>query len=132
MASQLQQQQRRNAAKSPPPAAEKPQQRINPEINEKLDAFIAQNPKTYDHFMAMPKEQLVRKHMLRLMWKEQKQARGFDQLMEYAKQDPKLKAQVDRALANEQHPLIKRQQIAARIINAHAAKTQIGARLGAG
>lgn len=117
---------RQQAAQQPQAAADQTR-RINPEIEGKLNAFIGENPKLMEAYMAMPKEQLARKLMLSKMWKAESQDRKFDKLVAVASQDPALKASVDKALANDKHPMFRRQQIATRIIEQNLAQKAVQA-----
>ena len=45
-------------------AQEQPTLRKNPEIDAKLDKFIAENPKLLEYYSALSKDDLIRKQML--------------------------------------------------------------------
>ena len=44
--------------------AQEPTLRKNPEIDAKLDKFIAENPKLLEYYSALSKDDLIRKQML--------------------------------------------------------------------
>lgn len=80
--------------------ADKPQaQRINPEIDAKLNEFIAANQGLHDHYMKQEKTVLVRKLMLNRMNRSESQNKRVDALREVVEADPALKAKVDAAVA---------------------------------
>lgn len=81
-------------------------QRVNPEIDAKLNEFIAKNPGLHDAYMKMEKTTLVRKLMLNRMNKAQAVQNRVDALREVVNADPALKAKVDAAM--EKIPADKR------------------------
>src|SRR5471032_1121560 len=74
-------------------------QRVNPEIDAKLNQFIAGNKGLYDHYMAQDKTLLARKLMLNRMRRAESISHKVDALREVVDSNPELKAQVDAAMA---------------------------------
>lgn len=73
--------------------------RINPEIDAKLNTFIAQNQEVYDHYLKQDKSLLARKLMLQRMRRAESQAVKVDALVEVVSQNPELKTRYDAAMA---------------------------------
>ncbi len=74
-------------------------QRVNPEIDAKINQFIAENPGLHDAYMKMEKTVLVRKLMLNRMKRAESVATKVDALRAVVEADPALKAKVDAAIA---------------------------------
>lgn len=74
-------------------------QKINPEIDAKIDRYIAQNEGLYDHYMKQEKTVLIRKLMLARMNRSESMNRKVDALREVVDSNPELKARVDTAMA---------------------------------
>ncbi len=84
--------QRRKTDKSQAP-------RVNPEIDAKLNKFIAENPGLHDAYTKMDKTVLVRKLMLTRMNRAEAVANKVDALRAVVEADPELKAKVDAVIA---------------------------------
>jgi hypothetical protein len=69
--------------------------RINPEVEAKIDAFIKENPKTWNYLQAMPRERLERTVVLDEVRQLERQQRMRDGLMKKINNDPKLKQAYD-------------------------------------
>lgn len=116
-------------------ASAQPTRNVNPEINARLETYMAENPGLVKAYENLPKSQLVRKLCLSKMFREEVSARkaaekvenDFALGMKFKEQikDPKLDAKVEKALANEEHPLNVRKLIVVKMINAEAARRQL-------
>jgi hypothetical protein len=73
--------------------------KVNPEIDAKLNKFIAENKGLYDHYMKQEKTLLSRKLMLNRMRRAESISHKVDALREVVDSNPELKAQVDAAMA---------------------------------
>jgi len=73
--------------------------KINPEIDAKLDKFIAENQGLYDHYLKQDKTILARKLMLSRMNRSESMTKKVDALREVVDSNPELKARVDTAMA---------------------------------
>jgi hypothetical protein len=81
-------------------AAKKPAgPKVNPEIDAKLNEFIAKNQGLYDHYMAQDKTVLARKLMLNRMRLSASTDMKVNALHEVVDSNPELKARVDAAMA---------------------------------
>ena len=73
--------------------------KINPEIDAKLDKFIAENQGLYDHYLKQDKTTLARKLMLSRMNRSESMTKKVEALREVVDSNPELKARVDAAMA---------------------------------
>ena len=73
--------------------------KVNPEIDAKLNKFIAENKGLYDHYMAQEKTVLSRKLMLHRMRRAESTSHKVDALRDVVNSNPELKARVDAAMA---------------------------------
>jgi hypothetical protein len=90
-------------------AAKKPAgPKVNPEIDAKINEFIAKNQGLYDHYMAQDKTVLARKLMLNRMRRSESMDTKVNALHEVVDSNPELKARVDSAMAKI--PAEKREQ----------------------
>jgi len=89
---------RRGGPKTAQPAGQQGP-RVNPEIDAKINDFIAKNQGLHDAYMKMDKTTLVRKLMLNRMNKAQAVQNRVEALREVVNADPALKAKVDAAMA---------------------------------
>jgi hypothetical protein len=81
-------------------AAKKPAgPKINPEVDAKIDEFIAKNQGLYDHYMAQDKTVLARKLMLNRMRISESMDTKVNALREVVDSNPELKARVDATMA---------------------------------
>jgi hypothetical protein len=77
--------------------------RANPELEAKLDRFIAENPQLYQYFRAMTKEELTRDLMAEKMERAEAAAARNRELEPWVKEHPEIVARVKqriRAAAN--------------------------------
>lgn len=73
--------------------------RVNPEIDAKLNQFIKDNPKLYEYYCEMSKEQLVRKQMLSKMNQNDYTQRQNEEVRQWVEQNPDIKEQIERRIA---------------------------------
>jgi len=88
-----------SASDPAPTAQQKPLQKINPEIDQRLTAFMASNPKLTEHFRQMPQELLVRKLMLAKMFEADRQVRRTAEVVGIAMQNPQIAASIERGIS---------------------------------
>lgn len=69
--------------------------RANPELEAKLDRFIAENPPLQEHFRAMSREELVRILMTEKMERAEAVARRNRELEPWVRQNPEIVAKVE-------------------------------------
>lgn len=81
-------------------STKKAEPRTNPEIDAKLNLFIADNPKLLEYYEAQPKEQLVRKLMLGKMNRNEYASRRDQEVMQWVEQHPDIKARVEQRVKN--------------------------------
>lgn len=68
-----------------------PAYRDNPEINAKIDDYIARNPKRWEYVQSMPRERLERAVILSDVQKNDRQQKMADGVMKKLEKDPELK-----------------------------------------
>jgi len=67
-----------------------------PEVDAKIDKFIAENPETYEKLQAYSKEELIRKRILDMV-NENERRQGYSaEAREYVDQNPAVKDEVMR------------------------------------
>jgi hypothetical protein len=75
----------------------------NVQIDAKIDAFAAENPKLVEYYQSLPKERLVRACLLARANEEERQVRRqerqYVELKKWVDQSPELKASIDAKLA---------------------------------
>jgi len=74
---------------------------INPEIDAKLNQYIADHQKLYEHYKAMPHEHLVRKQMLVCMNRANYKAGKDQEVVDLVNANPELKARVEARVLSE-------------------------------
>ncbi|OAM89984.1 hypothetical protein OH491_16785 [Termitidicoccus mucosus] len=74
--------------------------RINPEVDAKVTKFIADNPKLYDYYNEMTKEQLIRKHMLSKMQRNEYTQQRDQEIIQWVNENPDIKAKVEERIKN--------------------------------
>ncbi len=80
--------------------AQEPTLRRNPEIDAKLDTFIAENPKLLEYYNALTKDELVRKLMLGKMERaEYRQGRNTE-IKAWVEEHPEIKARIEERIRN--------------------------------
>jgi hypothetical protein len=81
--------------------------RANPELEAKLDRFIAENPGYREHYNAMSKENLVRKRVLVEMGRAETESARNQVLEQWVKENPDITAKVEQRVKkvaeNRQH-----------------------------
>ncbi len=76
-------------------AKQEPTLRRNPEIDAKLDAFIAGNSKLVEYYQGLSKDDLIRKLMLGKM-QRQEYAQGRNaELKEWVEEHPEIKSKIE-------------------------------------
>ena len=80
--------------------APEPTLRKNPEIDAKLDRYIAENPKLLAHYNAFSKEELVRKLMLGKMQRNEYASGRNQEIRTWVEANPEVKARIDERLRN--------------------------------
>ncbi|OAM88070.1 hypothetical protein OH491_09340 [Termitidicoccus mucosus] len=74
--------------------------RTNPEIDAKVTQFIADNPKLYEYYNEMTKEQLIRKHMLSKMQRNEYTQQRDQEIIQWVNENPEVKAKVEERIKN--------------------------------
>lgn len=69
--------------------------RANPELEAKLEKFIADNPQLQDHYAAMGDKEVVRRMMLARMARAETAERRNRELQQWVKENPDITAKVD-------------------------------------
>ncbi|AWI09642.1 hypothetical protein M2447_002196 [Ereboglobus sp. PH5-10] len=101
-------------------ARESANTRINPEIDAKLTKYIADNPKLYDYYNEMTKEQLIRKLMLGKMQRNEYTQQRDQEIIQWVNQNPDIKAKVEERIKNV--PAENRQRAFVRVAKDEAAR----------
>jgi hypothetical protein len=81
-------------------AQQKPELRRNPEIDAKLDAFIAENPKLVEYYNGLSKEDLIRKLMLGKMQRSEYTNQRNQEIVAWVEENPEIKAKVEQRIRN--------------------------------
>jgi len=74
--------------------------RRNPEIDAKLDRFIAENPKLREYYNGFSKDELIRKLMLQKMERQQYRTGRNEELKTWVEEHPEIKAKVEERIRN--------------------------------
>jgi len=74
--------------------------RANPELEAKLDRFIAENPQLREHYNVMSKEQLIRKLLISKMERAEVAVVRDRELAQWVKENPDIVAKVERRVNN--------------------------------
>jgi hypothetical protein len=75
-----------------------PTLRKNPEIDAKLDRFIAENPKLREYYDALPKEDLIRKLMLGKMQQREYAEGRNNEIRSWVEEHPEVKQRVEESI----------------------------------
>jgi hypothetical protein len=77
--------------------------RADPELEARLDKFIAENPALHEHYNAMSKEELVQRQMrVRMAQENTEMVVRRDRVLEqWVKENPEVVAKVDARFKNE-------------------------------
>lgn len=94
--------------------------RINPEIDAKLTKYIADNPKLYDYYNEMSKEQLIRKLMLGKMQRNEYTQQRDQEIIQWVNENPEIKAKVEERVRNV--PAENRERAFVRVAKDEAAR----------
>ncbi|AWI08312.1 hypothetical protein M2447_001137 [Ereboglobus sp. PH5-10] len=81
-------------------ARENTEQRINPEVDAKLTKYISDNPKLYQYYNDLTKEQLIRKLMLGKMQRNDYTQQRDQEIVKWVEQNPDIKAKVEERIKN--------------------------------
>lgn len=80
--------------------AEESTLRRNPEVDAKLDQFIADNPRLLESYQRLSKDELIRKLMLRKMnQREVRQGRNAE-ILAWVDENPDIKARIEAQVKN--------------------------------
>ncbi|OAM91860.1 hypothetical protein AW736_26530 [Termitidicoccus mucosus] len=74
--------------------------RTNPEVDAKVTQFIADNPKLYEYYNEMTKEQLIRKLMLGKMQRNEYTQQRDQEIIQWVNENPEVKAKVEERIKN--------------------------------
>jgi hypothetical protein len=94
--------------------------RVNPDIDAKLTKYIADNPKLYQYYNEMAKEQLIRKLMLGKMQRSEYTQQRDQEITQWVEQNPDIKAKVEERIKNV--PAENRQRAFVRVAKDEAAR----------
>jgi len=71
-----------------------------PEIDAKLDQFIAANPKLHEYYNGFTKEELTRKLMMKKMRGSEYRAGEHTELRSWVEENPDIKAKIEERIRN--------------------------------
>jgi len=74
--------------------------RRNPEIDAKLDRFIAENPKLHEYYNQLPKEELIRKLMLGKMQRTDYAESRNNEIKAWVSENPEIQKRVEERIRN--------------------------------
>ena len=80
--------------------AQEPTLRRNPEIDAKLDRFIAENPKLHEYYNQLPKEELIRKLMLGKMQRNDYAETRNNEIKAWVAENPEIQKRVEERIRN--------------------------------
>lgn len=80
--------------------AQEPTLRRNPEIDAKLDRFIAENPKLHEYYNELPKEELIRKLMLGKMQRNDYAENRNNEIKAWVAENPEIQKRVEERIRN--------------------------------
>lgn len=78
--------------------AQEPALRKNPEIDAKLDQFIADNPKLYQYYQGLSKDDLIRKQMLGKMQRSEYASGRNQEIRAWVEEHPEIKARIEERI----------------------------------
>ena len=81
-------------------AQEQPTLRKNPEIDAKLDKFIAENPKLLEYYSALSKDDLIRKQMLGKMQRSEYTNGRNEEIKAWVQERPEIKSKIEERIRN--------------------------------
>jgi hypothetical protein len=70
----------------------------NPEVDAKIDRFIAENPDLYTKIASYTHEELVRKRMLDIMNTNERREGYREEVRAFVEQNPEIKQEVERRM----------------------------------
>jgi hypothetical protein len=74
--------------------------RDNPDVNARIDDYIAQNPKRWEYIQSMPRERLERALVLADVQKNERQQKMASGVMKNLDKDPELKKTYENLVAH--------------------------------
>ena len=80
--------------------AQEPTLRKNPEIDAKLDKFIAENPKLLEYYSALSKDDLIRKQMLGNMQRSEYTNGRNEEIKAWVEEHPEIKSKIEERIRN--------------------------------
>mgnify|MGYP001605397781 FL=1 len=80
--------------------AQEPTLRRNPEIDAKLDKFIAENPGLREYYDKLSKDELIRKLMLGKMQQREYAEGRNNEIRSWVEEHPEIKAKVEERIRN--------------------------------
>ena len=80
--------------------AQEPTLRKNPEIDAKLDKFIAENPKLLEYYSALSKDDLIRKQMLGKMQRSEYTNGRNEEIKAWVEEHPEIKSKIEERIRN--------------------------------
>jgi hypothetical protein len=80
--------------------AQEPTLRKNPEIDAKLDKFIAENPKLLEYYSALSKDDLIRKQMLGKMQRSEYTNGRNEEIKAWVQEHPEIKSKIEERIRN--------------------------------
>ena len=80
--------------------AQEPTIRRNPEIDAKLDKFIAENPKLLEYYSALSKDDLIRKQMLGKMQRSEYTNGRNEEIKAWVQEHPEIKSKIEERIRN--------------------------------
>jgi hypothetical protein len=80
--------------------AQEPTLRRNPEIDAKLDRFIAENPKLVEYYNGLSKDELVRKLMLGKMDRAEYRQGRNSEIKAWVEEHPEIKTRIEERIRN--------------------------------
>jgi len=86
-----------------------------PEVDAKIDKFIAENPDVWNKLMSQPKEDIARKRILDMVTANERRAGYSAEMREYVEQNPDIQREVNRRISKL--PEDQRQRAYSRIAN---------------
>ena len=80
--------------------SQEPTLRKNPEIDAKLDKFIAENPKLLEYYSALSKDDLIRKQMLGKMQRSEYTNGRNEEIKAWVQEHPEIKSKIEERIRN--------------------------------
>ena len=74
--------------------------RRNPEIDAKLDKFIAENSKLHDYYQGLSKDELIRKVMLGKMQRTEYANGRNEEVRAWVEEHPEIKTKIEERIRN--------------------------------